>query len=64
MKSKKFTFVIPIMVIVLAIAIWMLYKDYTELQLGVRLIIAIGAALLSGVISYFLFPENGEKKRS
>ncbi|MBM4764835.1 histidine kinase [Bacillus sp. B15-48] len=63
MKSKLI-FVIPIMVIVLAIAIWMLNKDYPEIQLGIRLTISIGAALISGVISYFLFPENEGKKRS
>ncbi|MBM4764766.1 histidine kinase [Bacillus sp. B15-48] len=64
MKSKRFTIVIPIMIIVLAIAIWMLNKDFQEIQLGIKLIIAIGAALFSGAISYILFPENEEKKRS
>ncbi|MFJ5718045.1 histidine kinase [Neobacillus novalis] len=64
MKPKRITLVIPIMIIVMAVAIWMLNEEFSEIQLGIRLIIAIGAALFSGVISYFLFPENEGKKRS
>jgi hypothetical protein len=52
------------MIIVMAVAIGMLNEEFSEIQLGIRLIIAIGAALFLGVISYFLFPENEEKKRS
>jgi hypothetical protein len=52
------------MIIVMAVAIWMLNEEFSEIQLGIRLIIAIGAALFSGVISYFLFPENEGKKRT
>ncbi|GHH99473.1 histidine kinase [Neobacillus kokaensis] len=63
MKQKRFTFVMPIMIIVMVVALWMLNEEYSEVQLGIRVIIAIGAALFSGVISYFLFPENEEKKR-
>ena len=55
MKPKRITIVIPIMIIVMVAAIWMLNKDFSEIQLGIRLIIAIGAALFSGVISYFSF---------
>ncbi|ETI68329.1 hypothetical protein [Neobacillus vireti] len=64
MKPKRITVVIPIMIIVMAVALWMLNKDFSEIQLGIRLIIAIGAALFSGLISYFLFPENERRKRS
>ncbi|MED4203537.1 histidine kinase [Neobacillus mesonae] len=62
MKQKRFTYVIPIMIVVMAVALWMLNEEYSNIQLGIRLLISIGAALLSGVISYFLFPENEEKK--
>ncbi|WP_244933582.1 histidine kinase [Neobacillus mesonae] len=62
MKQKRFTYVIPIMIVVMAVALWMLNEEYSNIQLGIRLLISIGASLLSGVISYFLFPENEEKK--
>ncbi|AZU65150.1 histidine kinase [Neobacillus mesonae] len=50
------------MIVVMAVALWMLNEEYSNIQLGIRLLISIGASLLSGVISYFLFPENEEKK--
>ncbi|WP_453996064.1 histidine kinase [Bacillus nitroreducens] len=64
MKLKRFTLVIPIMALVLVLAIWMLNKDYSEIESGTRFMIAAGAALFSGLISFFLFPENEEKKPS
>ncbi|MFF2449037.1 histidine kinase [Neobacillus sp. NPDC058068] len=64
MKPKRITLIIPIMIIVMAVALWMLNKDFSEIQLGIRLIIALGAALFSGAISYFLFPNNEGRKRS
>ncbi|MBU8880401.1 histidine kinase [Bacillus sp. FJAT-29790] len=51
---KKLTFVIPIMILVAFIAMWMLKKDYSEIDLATRMIIAAGASILSGVISFFL----------
>ncbi|MBT2688806.1 histidine kinase [Bacillus sp. ISL-47] len=60
MKNRKLI-VIPIMVLVAAAAMWMLSKDYQQIDLSIRMLIAAGAALLSGVISYFLFkPEKDE----
>ncbi|MBP2241028.1 heme/copper-type cytochrome/quinol oxidase subunit 4 [Cytobacillus eiseniae] len=58
---KKLSFVIPIMIVVAILAIWMLNKDYAEIDFQIRLVIALGAALLSGVISYFLFAFDKEK---
>ncbi len=52
------------MALVLVLAIWMLNKDYSEIESGTRFMIAAGAALFSGLISFFLFPENEEKKPS
>jgi hypothetical protein len=52
---KKFPITIPIMMIVVVIAMWMLEKDYSEINMMTRLMISIGAGLLSGLISYFLF---------
>lgn len=54
--------VTPIMILVAGAAMWMLNKDYQQIDLMIRLMIAAGAALLSGVISYFLFkPEKEER---
>ncbi|URM32302.1 histidine kinase [Cytobacillus firmus] len=61
MKNRKLI-VIPIMILVAGAAMWMLNKDYQQIDLMIRLLIAAGAALLSGVISYFLFkPEKEER---
>ncbi|MED3551312.1 histidine kinase [Cytobacillus praedii] len=59
---NKFTFVIPIMILVAVLAMWMLAKDYSEIDLQIRIIISAGAAILSGGISYFLFNVDKEKK--
>lgn len=59
---NKLTIVIPIMVLVGVLAMWMLGKDYSEVDLQIRIIISVGAALLSGAISYFLFNVDKEKK--
>ena len=52
---KKFPITIPIMIIVVVLAMWMLEKDYSEINMITRLMISIGAGILSGLISYFLF---------
>jgi hypothetical protein len=44
------------------IALWMLNTGYSDIALAIRVLIALGAVLLSGVISYFLFPENEGKR--
>ncbi|CAM3373351.1 histidine kinase [Cytobacillus oceanisediminis] len=60
MKNRKLI-VIPIMILVAAAAMWMLNKDYQQIDMSIRMLIAAGAALLSGAISYFLFkPEKEE----
>ncbi|MEH7177837.1 histidine kinase [Neobacillus vireti] len=52
---KKFPITIPIMIIVMVIAMWMLEKDYSEINLMTRIMISIGAGIFSGLISFFLF---------
>jgi hypothetical protein len=52
---KKFPFTIPIMIIVVVIAMWMLGKDYSEINIMTRIMIAVGAGIFSGLISFFLF---------
>lgn len=60
-NSKRMTFSIPIMAIVGIAALWMLNKSYSEIALSIRILIALGAVLLSGGISYFLFPNEEGK---
>lgn len=62
MEKKRFKFVIPVMVIVAISAMFMIDKYYAEVPSLDRLLITIGATLLSGVLAYFLFPQQGENK--
>ena len=57
---KRFIFVIPIMVIVFSIATWMLNKDYPMIERDIRLLISAGAAVFSGVITFFLMKGDAE----
>jgi hypothetical protein len=59
---KKLALVIPIMILVAILAMWMLGKEYADIELPIRILISVGAALLSGVISYFLFAFEKENK--
>lgn len=43
------------MILVAILAMWMLKKEYSEIDLVIRMLISAGASILSGVISYFLF---------
>ncbi|WP_066295654.1 histidine kinase [Bacillus sp. FJAT-29937] len=52
---RQLALVIPIMLIVGAAAMWMLHRDYSVLDYQTRVIISAGAALFSGLISFFLF---------
>lgn len=62
MEKKRFKFVIPVMVIVAISAMFMIDKYYAEVPSLDRVLITIGATLLSGVLAYFLFPQQGENK--
>ncbi|MGG0719647.1 histidine kinase [Robertmurraya massiliosenegalensis] len=63
MKTKRITFIIPIMIIVGVVATWMLQTGYSEIDFSIRMLITLGAVIFSGIISYFLFPENEGNKR-
>lgn len=52
---KKFPVTIPIMLIVVVLAMWMLEKDFSEINILTRIIIAVGGGIFSGLISFFLF---------
>lgn len=53
---------IPIMVIV-AWASWaLLNRSYSDVPETTRVYITIGAVVVSGIISYFLFPTDEERR--
>ncbi|WP_260631129.1 histidine kinase [Bacillus sp. S/N-304-OC-R1] len=58
---RKLALVIPIMLFVAAFAMYILKKDYAEIAYETRVIISAGAAVFSGVISFFLFKGNEQK---
>ncbi len=61
---KRLKIVIPISIIVFIFAIRILDQNYGEdISIGIRTLIALGGALFSGVISYFLFPGNQNQKQ-
>lgn len=55
---RAFKFVIPIMLLVGGVAWFMLNKKFTDVPVMSRFYITLGAMVLSGVISFFLFPKN------
>ncbi|MFS0576071.1 histidine kinase [Sporosarcina sp. 179-K 3D1 HS] len=60
MRALKF--IIPIMLVVGSFGWMMLSKNYQEVPPTSRVFITIGAMIVSGGISFFLFPKDeGEK---
>lgn len=51
------------MIVVGVVSIWMLQTGYSEIDFSIRMLITLGAVIISGIISYFLFPENEGNKR-
>lgn len=64
MEKKRFKFVVPIMVIVAVTAIYIINKEYNTIPELHKVLIISGATFFSGVISYFLFPNDDEKSRA
>jgi len=62
MEKKRFKFVIPVMVIVAIGSVYMLTKYYADVSDLNQLLITICATIVSGVLAYFLFPQQGENK--
>lgn len=61
-KVRALKFIIPIILIVGSFSWLMLSKNYQEVPPTSRMYITIGAMIVSGGISFFLFPKNeGEK---
>ena len=60
---KALVYVIPIMIIV-AWGSWiMLNRSHTDVPETSRVLITVGAVIVSGIISYFLFPKDEVKKK-
>ncbi|WJY26973.1 MULTISPECIES: hypothetical protein [Sporosarcina] len=60
---RAFKFIIPIALLVGGIAWVMLSRNYTDVPVMSRLYITIGAMIVSGVISFFLFPKDEGERR-
>jgi len=56
--TKRLYLTISAMLIVMVSAMWMLEKNYMEIDFQTRIIISAGASALSGLISYLLFKED------
>lgn len=56
-------FVVPIMIIVMGTSWIMLNRSHDEVPGLTRVYITIGATIVSGIVSYFLFPKDeGEEE--
>lgn len=53
-------FALPIGIIVYFMSMWWLNKFYTDIEPNIRTYLCIGAALLSAIISFFLFKGDAE----
>ncbi len=54
-------FALPIMILVYILSARVLNHNFSEIDPQTRFYIAIGAALFSGLISYFLFKSDTEQ---
>lgn len=52
---KRIYLVILIMVIVFFLSVWRLEKDFMEIEQQTRLLISIGASIVSGILTFILF---------
>ena len=59
--NKRLAVVLPVAILVLILSIWYLSNNFSELDNLTRLAISIGGMVVSGAITYFLFPENERK---
>jgi hypothetical protein len=59
--KKRLAVVIPVSILVFVLALWFLSNNFGEIDQMTRILISFGGMLVSGIISYFLFPENEKK---
>ncbi|WP_299089133.1 hypothetical protein [uncultured Metabacillus sp.] len=55
---NRIRIVIPTMIAVLIMAMWLLEKDFSTISIYVRVFIALGGALLSGVLTFILMKQD------
>ncbi|MGM0845323.1 MAG: histidine kinase [Bacillota bacterium] len=59
--KKRLAVALPVSILVFSLALWFLSNNYSEIDQLTRMLIALGGTVLSGIITYFLFPENERK---
>lgn len=55
---KRFKMIFIVMIVVAVLAIWILQKDHSAVELQWRILITAGGSLLSGVVAYFLLQKD------
>lgn len=60
-KLRAFMYIIPIMMIVGTVSIMMLNNNHEAVPPMSRIYITLGAMVVSGIVSYFLFPKKEEE---
>lgn len=58
---KRFSFIIPIMLIVAILAMWILNKNHSQVPFDTRIIIAAGGSIVSGIVAFFLLRNDVHK---
>lgn len=57
---NRFKTISIVMIVVAVLAIWILQKDHSAVDLQWRILIAAGGSVLSGVLAYFLLQKDIE----
>lgn len=57
---KRFSLIIPIMIIVAFLAMWLIEKKYAEVPFDTSILIAAGGSLLSGIISFIYLRNDAQ----
>lgn len=60
--KNRLKFVLPLAISVGVASTIMLMNKYTEVPTTDRIMIIAGATILTAVIAYFLFPQDGEDR--
>lgn len=64
MKTRRMTFTVPIMIIVGIASMLLLDKGFYMIEQSIRTMLVVGGMLITGVISYFLFPDDEGKNKN
>lgn len=58
---KRLIPVIPIVIGVAVMSMWILERNFSDIDVQTRMLIAAGGTILSGVLTYFLIGTNDDK---